>query len=125
MPEQSADQKKPEDNKGGEKPGVYFNGFNINNTLVDFQLQLSLNSNPIENYNMAPITAKNLAIQLASVVEKYEKLTGTHIDPFTELKERTQEKMKEGEETRKEQEKKDKEQKEKDEKEKEQKTENG
>jgi hypothetical protein len=111
MPEQTTDQK----NQNGDKPAAYFNGFNINNTLVDFQLQISVNGNPIDSFNIAPVTAKNLALQLLSVVEKYELLTGIKIEPFNELKEKTQQKMKENEELKKETEKKEKEQKEKDE----------
>ena len=110
MSEQSTEQKKP-----GDKPGVYFNGFNINNTLVDFQLQFTLNGNAIESFNMSPITAKNLALQLLSVVDKYELLTGTRIESFNDLKERTQERLKQNEELKKENEKKQKEQKSKEE----------
>jgi hypothetical protein len=62
---------------------------------------------------MSPITAKNLALQLLSVVDKYELLTGTRIESFNHLKERTQEKMKQPEELKKETEKKQKEQKDK------------
>jgi hypothetical protein len=108
MPEQPPDQKK----SGDDKPGVYFNAFSINNTLVDFQLRLKLNNTDIETYNMAPVTAKNLAMQLQKVVEKYEKLTGSRIEGFNDLKERTQENLKENEDMRKEQEKKDEKEKE-------------
>ena len=113
MAEQSSEQKKP-----GDKPGVYFNGFSINNTLVDFQLEFSLNGSAIDNFNMSPITAKNLALQLLSVVDKYELLTGTRIESFNDLKERTQEKMKQNEELKKENDKKQKQQKDKEQKEK-------
>jgi sensor histidine kinase YesM len=111
MSEQTTDQK----NQNGDKPAAYFNGFTINNTLVDFQIQISVNGNALESYNMAPVTAKNLALQLLGVVEKYELLTGIRIDSFNELKEKTQKKMEENEELKKEAEKKEKEQKEKDE----------
>ena len=70
------------------KPLVYFNGFNVYPSLVDFQLYLYVNGDPYATLNMSYVTAKNLANKILSSIEDYEKSFETKIDEYEDLSKR-------------------------------------
>lgn len=56
-------------------PSVYFNGFEVNNSLSDMILLLLLNGVPVVRLNLSFTTAKTLAKYLQDTVANFEKNT--------------------------------------------------
>jgi|GEM_PF-3219038 hypothetical protein len=80
-----------------DKPRFYANGFNVNNTLVDFQLYLYENGIAVGTVNLSPITAKNVAKSLLDLVDRYEKGLDTKVEDFNDMWERMEKLLKNNE----------------------------